>query len=103
MTKKLHLTLEATKFAGAPVVAVAAKPGGPDAPESEQSIDLHALVEVCAVCVCMCTCVCVYVHVCVCACVCVHVYVCVCVHDVLSNDSIISTFEIQLYTIHHQV
>ncbi|KAL5479990.1 hypothetical protein EMCRGX_G023603 [Ephydatia muelleri] len=46
VTKKLHLTLEATKFAGAPVVAVAAKPGGPDAPESEQSIDLHALVEV---------------------------------------------------------
>ena len=86
VTKKLHLTLEATKFAGAPVVAVAAKPGGPDAPESEQSIDLHALVEVCAICVhvyvymCMCTCVCVHVCVCVCACVCVHVYVYVCVH-----------------------
>ena len=81
MTKKLHLTLEATKFAGAPVVAVAAKPGGPDAPESEQSIDLHALVEVCAVCVCMCTCVCVYVHVCVCMrmCTCVCVCMCACV------------------------
>lgn len=45
ITKKLLLTLEATKFAGAPVVAVAAKPGGPDAPETEQAIDLHILVE----------------------------------------------------------
>ena len=35
MTKKLSKTLENTKFAGSPIVAVSAKPGGPDSPESE--------------------------------------------------------------------
>lgn len=35
MTKKLSKTLENTKFAGSPIMAVSAKPGGPDSPESE--------------------------------------------------------------------
>lgn len=35
MTKKLSKTLENTKFAGSPILAVSAKPGGPDCPESE--------------------------------------------------------------------
>ena len=35
MIKKLSKTLENTKFAGSPILAVSAKPGGPDSPESE--------------------------------------------------------------------
>ena len=35
MTKKLSKTLESTKFAGSPILAVSAKPGGPDSPQSE--------------------------------------------------------------------
>ena len=35
MTKKLTKTLENTKFAGSPILAVSAKPGGPDCPDSE--------------------------------------------------------------------
>ncbi|ROT64706.1 hypothetical protein C7M84_017337 [Penaeus vannamei] len=35
MTKKILLTLQQTKFANAKVIAVAAKPGGPEAPDVE--------------------------------------------------------------------
>lgn len=35
MTKRISLTLQKTKFAGSNVIAVAAKPGGPDAPEQD--------------------------------------------------------------------
>lgn len=35
MTKRILLTLQKTKFAGSKVIAVAAKPGGPDAPEQD--------------------------------------------------------------------
>ncbi|XP_068748448.1 selenocysteine-specific elongation factor-like [Montipora capricornis] len=35
MSKKLSKTLENTKFVGSPIVAVSAKPGGPDSPDSE--------------------------------------------------------------------
>lgn len=35
MTKKMAKTLENTKFAGSPILAVSAKPGGPDCPDSE--------------------------------------------------------------------
>ncbi|XP_072179374.1 selenocysteine-specific elongation factor-like [Diadema setosum] len=34
MTKRMRKTLESTKFANCPVIAVAAKPGGPEAPDS---------------------------------------------------------------------
>ena len=30
MTKRMHKTLENTRFAGAPVIPVAARPGGPE-------------------------------------------------------------------------
>lgn len=35
MTKKLTKTLQNTKFSGCPILPVAAKPGGPDSPESK--------------------------------------------------------------------
>ena len=47
MSKRLTRTLETTKFAGASIVAVAAKPGGPEAPEAEAAIGVESLVEVC--------------------------------------------------------
>ena len=47
MCKRLSRTLETTRFAGAPIVAVAAKPGGPDAPETETATGIETLVEVC--------------------------------------------------------
>ncbi|XP_010223595.1 PREDICTED: selenocysteine-specific elongation factor, partial [Tinamus guttatus] len=46
MTKKMQKTLENTKFCGCPIVAVAAKPGGPEAPESETPIGVSELIEV---------------------------------------------------------
>ncbi|CAL4196420.1 unnamed protein product [Meganyctiphanes norvegica] len=44
MTKRIHLTLQNTKFAGAKVVIVAAKPGGPEAADTE-SIGVKELME----------------------------------------------------------
>lgn len=37
------------RFCGCPVVAVAAKPGGPEAPESEHPLGVSELIEVPAV------------------------------------------------------
>ncbi|XP_036995543.2 selenocysteine-specific elongation factor isoform X2 [Artibeus jamaicensis] len=45
MTKKMQKTLENTKFQGAPVIAVAAKPGGPEAPETEAPQGISELIE----------------------------------------------------------
>ncbi|NXW01146.1 SELB factor, partial [Fregetta grallaria] len=45
MTKKMQKTLENTKFCGCPIVAVAAKPGGPEAPESENPLGVSELIE----------------------------------------------------------
>ncbi|XP_037659048.1 selenocysteine-specific elongation factor isoform X2 [Choloepus didactylus] len=46
MTKKMQKTLENTKFRGAPVIPVAAKPGGPEAPETEAPQGIPELIEV---------------------------------------------------------
>uniref|UniRef100_A0A8C8RVC1 Selenocysteine-specific elongation factor n=1 Tax=Pelusios castaneus TaxID=367368 RepID=A0A8C8RVC1_9SAUR len=46
MTKKMQKTLENTKFHGCPIVAVAAKPGGPDAPETVNPLGVSELIEV---------------------------------------------------------
>ena len=46
MSKKLSRTLETTKFSGAPIIPVAAKPGGPEAPESSTALGVDKLVEV---------------------------------------------------------
>ncbi|KAM4799883.1 LOW QUALITY PROTEIN: selenocysteine-specific elongation factor [Urocitellus parryii] len=45
MTKKMQKTLESTKFRGAPVIPVAAKPGGPEAPETEAPQGIPELIE----------------------------------------------------------
>ncbi|XP_008580552.1 PREDICTED: selenocysteine-specific elongation factor [Galeopterus variegatus] len=45
MTKKMQKTLENTKFRGAPIIPVAAKPGGPEAPETEAPQGISELVE----------------------------------------------------------
>ncbi|XP_004738691.2 selenocysteine-specific elongation factor isoform X1 [Mustela putorius furo] len=45
MTKKMHKTLENTKFRGAPIIPVAAKPGGPEAPETEAPQGISELIE----------------------------------------------------------
>lgn len=45
MTKKMQKTLENTKFQGAPIIAVAAKPGGPEAPETEAPQGISELIE----------------------------------------------------------
>ncbi|KAL0978352.1 hypothetical protein UPYG_G00169400 [Umbra pygmaea] len=45
MTKRLHKTLENTKFKDCPVIAVAAKPGGPEAPETEEPEGVPELIE----------------------------------------------------------
>ncbi|XP_072539193.1 selenocysteine-specific elongation factor [Salminus brasiliensis] len=45
MTKRMHKTLENTRFKGCPVIAVAAKPGGPDAPDTEEGHGITALIE----------------------------------------------------------
>ncbi|XP_057562260.1 selenocysteine-specific elongation factor isoform X1 [Hippopotamus amphibius kiboko] len=46
MTKKMQKTLESTKFRGAPIIPVAARPGGPDAPETEAPQGIPELIEV---------------------------------------------------------
>ncbi|XP_061051606.1 selenocysteine-specific elongation factor [Eubalaena glacialis] len=45
MTKKMQKTLENTKFRGAPIMPVAARPGGPDAPETEAPQGIPELIE----------------------------------------------------------
>lgn len=45
MTKRLHKTLESTRFKECPVIAVAAKPGGPEAPDTEEPHGLPELIE----------------------------------------------------------
>ncbi|XP_004068536.1 selenocysteine-specific elongation factor isoform X1 [Oryzias latipes] len=45
MTKRMHKTLESTRFKECPVIAVAAKPGGPDAPEAEEPHGVQELIE----------------------------------------------------------
>ncbi|XP_066520617.1 selenocysteine-specific elongation factor [Hoplias malabaricus] len=45
MTKRMHKTLENTRFKGCPVIAVAAKPGGPDAPDTEEAQGITELIE----------------------------------------------------------
>ncbi|XP_043934469.1 selenocysteine-specific elongation factor [Protopterus annectens] len=45
MTKKMQKTLENTRFHGVPIISVAAKPGGPDAPESETAQGIGELIE----------------------------------------------------------
>ncbi|XP_012887757.1 PREDICTED: selenocysteine-specific elongation factor-like [Dipodomys ordii] len=46
MTRRMQKTLEGTKFQGAPVVPVAAKPGGPEAPDTEAPQGIPELIEV---------------------------------------------------------
>lgn len=45
MTKRLHKTLENTRFKECPVIAVAAKPGGPEAPDTEEPHGVPELIE----------------------------------------------------------
>ncbi|CAL8339024.1 unnamed protein product [Merluccius merluccius] len=45
MTKRLHKTLENTRFKECPVIAVAAKPGGPEAPEADEPQGVPELME----------------------------------------------------------
>ncbi|XP_074196582.1 selenocysteine-specific elongation factor isoform X2 [Rhinolophus sinicus] len=45
MTKKMQKTLENTKFQGAPIIPVAAKPGGPEASETEAPQGISELIE----------------------------------------------------------
>ncbi|XP_041837086.1 selenocysteine-specific elongation factor [Melanotaenia boesemani] len=45
MTKRLHKTLESTRFKECPVIAVAAKPGGPEAPDTEEPQGVPQLIE----------------------------------------------------------
>ncbi|XP_028302570.1 selenocysteine-specific elongation factor [Gouania willdenowi] len=45
MTKRLHKTLENTRFKDCPVIAVAAKPGGPEAPGTEEPQGVPQLIE----------------------------------------------------------
>ncbi|XP_071375115.1 selenocysteine-specific elongation factor isoform X1 [Centroberyx affinis] len=45
MTKRLHKTLEGTRFKECPVIAVAAKPGGPEAPDTEEPQGVPELIE----------------------------------------------------------
>lgn len=45
MTKRLHKTLENTRFKDCPVIAVAAKPGGPEAPEAEEPQGVPELIQ----------------------------------------------------------
>ena len=65
MSKRLSRTLETTKFAGASIIAVAAKPGGPEAPEAEATIGVESLVEVCTFdCDCLSVCLSVCILIC---------------------------------------
>ncbi|KAM4587863.1 selenocysteine-specific elongation factor [Odontesthes bonariensis] len=45
MTKRLHKTLESTRFKECPVIAVAAKPGGPEASDTEEPQGVPQLIE----------------------------------------------------------
>ncbi|KAM4613046.1 selenocysteine-specific elongation factor [Polymixia lowei] len=45
MTKRLHKTLERTRFKECPVIAVAAKPGGPEAPDAQEPQGVPELIE----------------------------------------------------------
>lgn len=45
MTKRLHKTLENTRFKECPVIAVAAKPGGPEAADTEEPQGVPQLIE----------------------------------------------------------
>lgn len=45
MTKRLHKTLENTRFKDCPVIAVAAKPGGPEAPDTDEPQGVTELIE----------------------------------------------------------
>ncbi|XP_058144862.1 selenocysteine-specific elongation factor isoform X2 [Dasypus novemcinctus] len=45
MTKRMQKTLESTKFRGAPIIPVAAKPGGPEAPDTEAPQGIPELIE----------------------------------------------------------
>ncbi|XP_054639418.1 selenocysteine-specific elongation factor [Dunckerocampus dactyliophorus] len=45
MTRRLHKTLENTRFKDCPVIAVAAKPGGPEAPDAEEPQGVSELIE----------------------------------------------------------
>ncbi|KAM6928351.1 selenocysteine-specific elongation factor isoform 1-T1 [Xenentodon cancila] len=45
MTKRMHKTLENTRFKECPVIAVAAKPGGPDAPDTDEPQGAPQLIE----------------------------------------------------------
>ncbi|XP_076870593.1 selenocysteine-specific elongation factor isoform X1 [Brachyhypopomus gauderio] len=45
MTKRMHKTLENTRFKGCPVIAVAAKPGGPEAPDTEEAQGIAELMQ----------------------------------------------------------
>ncbi|XP_051933266.1 selenocysteine-specific elongation factor [Hippocampus zosterae] len=45
MTKRLHKTLENTSFKDCPVIAVAAKPGGPEAADAQEPQGLSELIE----------------------------------------------------------
>ncbi|KAM7402038.1 hypothetical protein PAMP_017309 [Pampus punctatissimus] len=45
MTKRLHKTLEGTRFKECPVIAVAAKPGGPEAADTEEPQGVPELIE----------------------------------------------------------
>lgn len=45
MTKRLHKTLENTRFKDCPVIAVAAKPGGPEAADTEEPQGVPELIQ----------------------------------------------------------
>lgn len=45
MTKRIHKTLENTRFKNCPVISVAAKPGGPEAPDTEEAQGVSELIE----------------------------------------------------------
>ncbi|KAF3689797.1 Selenocysteine-specific elongation factor [Channa argus] len=45
MTKRMHKTLESTRFKDCPVIAVAAKPGGPEAPDTEEPQGVPELIQ----------------------------------------------------------
>ncbi|XP_053576689.1 selenocysteine-specific elongation factor [Bombina bombina] len=45
MTKKMQKTLENTKFHGSPIISVAAKPGGPESPETVTAQGISDLIE----------------------------------------------------------
>ncbi|XP_053725173.1 selenocysteine-specific elongation factor isoform X1 [Synchiropus splendidus] len=45
MTKRLHKTLESTRFKNCPVISVAAKPGGPEASDTVEAQGVSELIE----------------------------------------------------------